>query len=914
MTSPGDLPLIRTKLAPPRVGSAPVSRDTLLRQLDDGRGRKLTLVVGPAGSGKTMLLAQWRRKLFLQGAKVAWYNAGTDDNEAQAAHYIVESLVQAGVAIDKEALHVYLRSGSRAWRPLVASLIDDIQSHDGDIYMIVDDLHHISSFGTLKLFDRWLSMAPERCHLVLSSRTRPPLQTARLRAEDELTELQFPELKFSREETHLFLQAQGLKELSAAQENMLHEMTDGWAAGLQLLAFSLRKEKNPDQFFEREGKLSLARADALEQYLETAVVQHLTEAEFSFLVQISACRRFNRELCELLTGDPQAAKHLARFENENLFLIPIDTDDAEPWYRFHRLFAGFLNTRLQAMGEVEVRKIHHLASRWFAGKNLHVEAMRHATLAGDADFVVQLIDRAARRMISGANFVELLKWCDAVPPESLRSRLNVCLCAAWAQLCCSRLEDFERNMAGIAQHPDRSRPEVAMEVQLLRAFHFNRQDDTAACLAILEPLMRGSPPANTFNSFMLYQLTSMSLLYSSDFERARELARLRHQLDIRERPEYPRPLIDVVNGISHLLQGNIRLATDSLQAFIEHALERTSFGVDAAGLYSGYLLEGFYQSGMLRQAQDFLDRYLDLVDAVGSTDGILFAYLVRARLQRLAGDYKAAHDTLVRLEESGYQRRLDRVIAWSLAEQVTLALSTAQNAPIRDLLGQLDRLAARYQDARNCAWSEIGLAALMAHATVAFANEKGTACLAAIEAAEEAARLNRRLLLTTRLGLMRAIALLRASRGAEGLKLGRQMIDIAAEAGMMRVLPDLGAAALLLAEPLLLGGIEGAARQLLEAAMAELKPARPDRSALEAAAEPDRASPPSVRRPTGLLSGREGEILGLLAQGLSIKSIARAMDVSPGTVKWHIKNLYAKLNALSREDALAKARKLRILS
>ncbi|AXQ28573.1 hypothetical protein D0B54_07695 [Solimonas sp. K1W22B-7] len=914
--TPGDLPLIRTKLAPPRVGSAPVSRDALLQQLDERRSRRLTVVLGPAGCGKTMLLTQWRRQLILQGAKVAWYNAGVDDNDMHIAAYIVESLQQSGLVMDKEALHVYLRSGGKAWRSLVASLVNDIGDQEGDVYLVIDDLHHISSFGVLKLLGHWLAMAPERFHLVLGSRNRPPLPLARLRAEDDLTELQFSELRFSRDETHRFLQAQGLQGLSAAQENRLQEMTDGWAAGLQLLAFSLRKQKNPEQFFERRGQRSLSRADALEEYLETAVVEHLSEAEFSFLMRISVCRRFNRELCELLTGDPRTAEHLARFENENLFLIPIDTADTEPWYRFHRLFAGFLNNRLQRIGEAEVRKIHHLASHWFAGKNLHTEAMRHATLAGDTDFVVQLIDRAARQLVSSANFAELLKWCDAVPRESLLGRLNVLLCVAWAQLTGSRVESFERTMADISQHPDVARPEVAIEVKMLRAYHFMRQDDTASCLQILEPMMREPPPLNTFLSLLLSTVASLALVHANQFERAREVARLRHQFDIPRRPDHPRPLIDIVSGFSHLIQGNINLATPALQSYIEHALQRTSQGVDAAGLFSGYLVDALYQSGQVDQARQFLDRYLDLIDAVGLSDGLLFSYRVRARIQQMDGDFEGARETMLRLEELGYQRRLDRIVAWSLWEQLALSLRTDQKVPARDLLARLERLGERYRDARGCAWSEIGMAVLLARVMVAFLQDPGNpACLAAIDAADAASQRNGRLLPSTSLGLLRAVVLLRNGREDEAVETGRRMVGIAADTGMMRVLPDAGTAMLPLIVRLLQDEADPRRRSLLETAQRELDPSL---SGTASAASPASAAlatqgaPP--RGQVELLSAREHEVLALLAKALSIKSIARALGLSPGTVKWHLKNIYGKLSAISREDALAKARQLRILA
>ena len=912
--APGELPLIRTKLAPPRVSSAPVRRGELLQQLDQRRDRKLTMAIGPAGCGKSMLLTQWRQQLLLQGASVAWFNAGSDDSDVDVAAYIVEALQQAGIAMDREPLHVYRQSSAKAWRPLVASLVNDIADQDNDVYLIIDDLHHVTSFGALNLLDRLLSLAPQRFHLVLGSRSRPPLRLARLRAEDDLTDLQFTDLRFSREEAHQFLQAQGLPGFNPAQQNTLYDMTDGWPAGLQLLAFTLRKQQDPENFFERQGHLSLARAEALGNYLETVVVEHLSSEELDFLIRICACRRFNRELCELITGDARAGPHLARFESESLFLLPIDTPDAEPWYRFHRLFASFLNERLQRLGETEVRRIHQLASHWFDRKNLHIEAMRHATLSGDSELMLQLVDKAARRMVNGANFVELIKRCEAIPREAIRSRLNVCLCLAWAQLSCCRLQDFERTMDDISHHPERSSPDTLIEVQLLHAYHFMRRDDTVACLNIVEPMMQAAPPANNFLFLMLSNIASLTLVNANEFERAREVARQRHRVSILERPDYPRPLIDITDGFSHLVQGNIGLATVSLNAYIDHALQRTSSGVNAAGLFAGYLLEAFYQSGAVQAARAFLERYLELVDAVGATDGLLFAYRVRARVQQLDGDATAARQTLLRLEEIGYQKRLDRIVAWSLQEQVALSLRTAQNASVRDLLAQLDGLAARHRHEVHCARSEIELAALLAHAMVAFEQGDESAALAAIAAADRSARANRRSLLVTRLGLMRAVVLLRSGQGDEALEIANSMLATAVESSMMRVLPDLGAAALPMIEQILKGKTETGIRRLLEAARQELDVG----CVPNASSPPDKAihppgNAPSMRSQIEVLSPRELDVLRLLGDSLSNKSIARVLGVSSGTVKWHLKNVYGKLGAASREEALSKARAFKIL-
>jgi LuxR family maltose regulon positive regulatory protein len=904
-----ELPLIRTKLAPPRASPTRVERSSLLQQLDGWRHRKLSLVTGPAGSGKTMLLTQWRKQLVLGGAAVAWYNAGADDDDVHVAAYIVESLRQAGVPLADEALRLYLRSGGKAWKHLLAALINDFGPAQREVYLFIDDFHYLASFGILQLIDRWLALAPASFHLVLGTRVRPPLDLARLRAEDQLNELRFEQLRFEPGETRRFVDAQGLSQLSAAEVASLQEITDGWAAGLQLLTFSLRHDKQPGGFLQRQSALSLSQEGALSAYLEKAAIEHLSEAELYFLTRISACRRFNRELCQLLTGDPQAAQHLAKFESQNLFLLSIDTADAEPWYRFHRMFASFLNQRLSRLAAPELRRLHQLASHWFADRDLHIEALRHASLAQDPDFLIELIDRAARRMTNGAQYLEFLNWCDKLPPERLKTRINVQLCAALAQLSCGRTGPFDRTIADIEQHPAYSMPDVRMEVRLLKAYRFMRHDDTAAQLEAVAEVQREPPARGSIQHLLLCSVAGFGLVYANQFEAARELVRARHR---QGRGHFHAvPLVDVIQGFSHLMQGNIRLAADQLAPVFDTAFRITALGADAAGLIVGYLIEAHYQLDQLDTARELLERHQELIDAVSAADSVLFGYRVRARIERLDGDAAVALRTLQRLEEIGYRLGLDRLVAWSLYDQAGLAIEMQEGAALRDLMGRLNTLAMRYQGHSDCVWSEIPLAALIARADVAFAQAEPGLVLQALAAAESAAASSGRQLLLLKLGFMRSITTLRQGQATEALPAARALVRSAAECGALRVLADLGAAA----RPLLMALQESPTSEAeSEYLRRSRRPTDDNSSDLLHGESVNDASLPVREQGTPLLSIREREVLDLLSKALSNKSIARALDLSPGTVKWHLKNIYGKLLAVSREDALAKARKLKVIA
>jgi len=326
-----EIAIIRTRLAPPRVGSAPVNRDKLLDRLHRHRNRKLTLVLGPAGSGKTMLLAQWRKQLIERGAKVAWYNMGTDDDVTQVGAYVVESLRSADLEIRTDELHLFNRSGGKSRNSFLASLIDDLLDCAADIHLIIDDIHHGIAFNTFQLLDAFIDALPENVHLVFGCRTRPLLNLLKLQTQEQLAELDFKDLRFDLEETGKFVSAQGLSNLAPPHIRRLHEMSDGWAAGLQLLLFSLRKETQPEHFFARHaGDASISQEGALVSYLESNVADYISTEELDFLCAISVCRRFNRPLCEELTGNARAGELLRKFESEQLFLLPIDTPETDP--------------------------------------------------------------------------------------------------------------------------------------------------------------------------------------------------------------------------------------------------------------------------------------------------------------------------------------------------------------------------------------------------------------------------------------------------------------------------------------------------------------------------------------------------------------------------------------------------------
>ncbi len=898
------LPLIRTKLAPPRIGSAPVERRALLEELEQRRSRRLHLLVGPAGSGKTSLLVQWRKQLLDSGARVAWYSAGPDDDELRIASYLVETLRQAGMNIGSEGLQLFLRSGGAAWQHLLASLVNDCDDPDRETYLVIDNFQFLSSFSVLQLLNRWIALAPPSLHFVFATRVRPPLELVRLRSEDQLVELGFGQLRFDADETRRFVESQGLPTLDIAKLGNLQRITDGWAAGLQLLTFSMRNDGRGDSFLDRPEALVMNQAQALDDYLTQTVVGLLQPNEVDFLTRISICRRFNRELCEAVSGDAAAGEHLRKFEAENLFLLPLDTADDESWYRFHPLFASFLDKCLRKLGSTTAQALHRRAAQWFAQQQLQAEALRHALRSGDAELLVDLIDQYARRLTNAAQYFEYLRWCEKAPPALLAQRLGASLSLALAQLSCGRLRDFERTVAGIEQHPQATQPETQTELWLLKAYHAMRTDDPAGMQRALVEVERHPPPPHSSPDLMLTSLRCHQLMYAGRYDTAREAARLRFRGGDNRRQVVP--LIDCWVGFAYLLEGEVSRAVDQLQSVAETSQKSIGADSGANGIVYGYLCEALYQSDRIDEVRRLLDQHLELIEAIGLSDSLMYAYRSRAQIERLDGDHASALKTLQDLEERGLRMGLDRIVAWSLHDQLLLALEMHELLRSEELLRRLDFLAGARPVQHGNMLDEIPLAAALARANHAVAftpTESATPAL--LDRATTLSQQAGRRICEIHTRLLRAQLLLSGDQQAQAVELLREQLRLAMSLGARRLLTDLPApvrrSLLSLAPQLNDADIAGF---ICNAAHAQESGADIDAAPLGTDADTS-AYPTQADK---LLTVREREILDLLGRALSAKSIARDLNLSPGTVKWHLRNIYGKLGAFSKEDALLKAR------
>ena len=429
--------LLATKLHVPRPRPGFVPRPRLAGALGEGLARRLILVCAPAGSGKTALLAGWARS---GNRPVAWLSLDAADNDpVRFWRHVVAALDRARPGIGERVGPLLGPPAPPSFEGLVTALINDLaaQRGDGEVLLVLDDYHLIDAQPVHVSLGFLLEHLPPGLHLVLASRADPPLPLARLRAGGQLAELRAADLRFSAEEAAALLRESAGADLPAAAVAALAARTEGWVAGLQLAALSLRGQADPAGFV---AAFSGSHRYVLD-YLAEEVLDRQHEELRTFLLETSVLERLSGGLCDAVTGRTDSQAMLERVEQAGLFLVPLD--EVRGWWRYHHLFADLLRARLQQQRPGRVPALHRAAAAWCEEHGLADDAVRHALAAGDAAWAARLVERHVETFLVPQRGRDPARWLSALPAESARDRPRLCLAQAYGAAMGFQVEALE---------------------------------------------------------------------------------------------------------------------------------------------------------------------------------------------------------------------------------------------------------------------------------------------------------------------------------------------------------------------------------------------------------------------------------------------------------------------------------------
>ena len=400
--------LVGTKLHPPSVRELSIPRERLLERLRSGSDCRLTLVACPAGYGKTTLLAAWReaeaaRKPF------AWLTLDEGDNDPVVLwSHALEALRRASPALAKSA------SAHTVVAPVVdlvlPGLVNELDAQ-GEITLILDDYHRLSSVPARASVRWFIDHAPPEFQLVLASRTEPILPVGTLRAHGELLELRADDLRFTSEEADALLNGRLGLDLTPEDVDALVGKTEGWPAGLYLAALSLAPAADRQTFVRTFGGSNRHVVD----FLVTEVLEAHDPPAQALMLRTSILERLSGPLCDDVMEQEGSAAMLEALSRSNLFLVPLD--DEAGWYRFHPVFAQLLRVELERRQPGVAPSLHRRAYSWHRDHGTTDDAIQHGIAAEAYAEVVELIETFWIRYANTCRYDTVLAWLGRLPDE-----------------------------------------------------------------------------------------------------------------------------------------------------------------------------------------------------------------------------------------------------------------------------------------------------------------------------------------------------------------------------------------------------------------------------------------------------------------------------------------------------------------
>ncbi len=936
--------LIQTKLYRPRSGGDVIPRPHLFESLNAGLRGKVTLVCAPAGFGKTTLLAEW---VQTSERPTAWLSLDENDNELAV---FVHSLTAALQSVFPDAFqdmaslfkapqfpppgHVATllinefptqslspRQGDRGLPAPQAGFQPSRQGTTDvpeEIILVLDNYHLIHTYEVHSLLETLIEHLPAQLHLVLASRSDPPLPLARWLAQGHVKEMRHADLRFTLEETEAFL-TRVLGSVAAHEAaGALEEWTEGWIAVLRQAALSLRNTADHAVFMERLGSYP---ARSISMYLVEEILSQQTPAVQELLERLSILEQFCAGVCAATLGGnashEQVQATLNWLEHSNLLLVPLD--ERQGWYRFHHLFQQLLQQRLQArISQEDIAMLHRRASAWYltdapqaSGQGLIEEAIQHALAAGDGSDATKLVEAHLHWTFEQEQWVQLERWLRLLPEELIQSSPALLVARAWIMQARGQLTDFPRLLTtaeGLLSTSGSSTPDLEdLQSRILHALiavcwsdfqYFTGQ--AQASLESAQSALRWVAPGEGFVASLAFFFLALSNQATGHEDVALVALNqvLRNQLT--NRHDTARLLF--AQALVYLAAGKLPQVENAARHLLGLAQEAD---LVLSQNWAHWLL------GVVHYEWNKLDAAVYHFSAVIANQNHAHFWAVRDAMCGLALSYQAqglgtqaqetARTLLAWVQEQHNMRELMTAYAFCgqlalLQDEVEAAEQWLEMAGEQEVLGPMlffkdppitqARLLLAKGDEPSVAQGQALLSQLLQHVETMHSTRKTIKVLA-----------------------LQAWAYDLQGCETEALEAFERALVLARPGRFIRTFADL--------PPLL-------------RVLGELRKRRKTRQAVDnkldaylshclAAMSPTPAQAVStgeLMRQEGLepLTERELQILRLLEKDLTNREIARELVVTHGTVKLHTKHVYRKLSVNNRRAAVALARELGLLA
>jgi LuxR family transcriptional regulator, maltose regulon positive regulatory protein len=865
------------KSTPPRAVQRFLDREHLNLSRLELSGAQVTALLAPVGFGKTTQLAHWQRQALARRGLSAWYTLDSRDEPQRLMRGLTFS---AHKACGKRAFaEPFMRWMEERFDPqeAVTGWLAEIAELAVEVLLLLDDVDLLPTSARTQVLTYLLGNAPSNLHIALAARPTSALIASGALSVTPVTRVTGSDLGFRLDETLTVLSTALGAQRSPEMGVRLHELTEGWPLGVQLAVTALQRSG------DLEGLLGAATADIRRYFVDTAIDRQTAEATH-LLVRLAHFDLIHPELCVAVFGREEVAQELLRLQDETPLLPGAEGSD---WMHLHPLAREALRERLSQLPYGERQSMARKASVWYAEHDLNEEAAQQSFLAGDIDTAISLAERSTYRMTILGRSATVLAWYQRLSPKEIDEHPGFWSPVAWALAMSERHAEAPALIDRILAQPDLSIAQ-RFEADLIAgvAAGFADRVDVENELHERWP----QPPSGARPGEVI--VWRNSLAFADVYRGQPEQARLQwSRIASLDQTEAYSPVsygfADYGTGLSYLWEGRCALAEQVLRPALVRAEQRMGRHNPVTCMTAALLAQACLEGGQDDAPRAMLAGRLDTIEHHGLPDALIAAYKTLARMVEQEGRQDQALDLLDALRAIGQARAMPRLQVAAQCELVRLHGKYGRAETAQTQSAQLDAL---IQDRRNswpavfAPWLE--LHAQLARAYAALADTGSTLLPQAQHAAEAAARsaaMIKRGGDAIEAHFLRAEAL-RRQGATEARSVRSEAISLAEANGLVRLLREQGA--------------------------------RPNPSQTLPPTAGDRKTAPSAEQPvrsTGLLTAKEREVLTLLSRNLSNKEIALAMGIGEQTIKWHMKNLFSKLNAAGRKHAVARARLLGIV-
>ena len=427
--------MLLTKLHIPPVRNNIVHRSELFESLNKGLSRKLILVSAPAGFGKTTVVSDW---IGQNNIPAAWFSLDNGDNDpVDFLSYIISGIQSIHTTFGQGALKLLNSPNRPSGESIAGLLINDILNINQNFLLVLEDFHLIKSNEVLKLVSYLLEHIPGNIHFVILTRSDPALSVSRLRSQHQLVELRSSDLSFSANDISVLFNKKLKLGLSVEDIYSLETKTEGWIAGLQLTALSMRGRENISEFIQDLKGDNRYIMD----YLMEEVLKIQSDDIEEFLLQTSILEQMSAPLCNAVLNRNDSQSILETLERNNMFVIPLDSE--RTWYRYHHLFAELLKQRLHLRDKTAIIELHNKAGDWFYTNSMPLLAIEHALKTEDFEKSIQLLGEKVETMWKNGHHAAIIKYGDLLPDEIIKKNTDFCLYYAWILIMAGQIQKAE---------------------------------------------------------------------------------------------------------------------------------------------------------------------------------------------------------------------------------------------------------------------------------------------------------------------------------------------------------------------------------------------------------------------------------------------------------------------------------------